>query len=314
MTLTLGGLILLAFAPNYTVVILAAGLVGVGSAIFHPEASRIARLASGGRHGFAQSLFQVGGNAGSAIGPLLAAFIVMPYGQRHVLWFCIAALLGIVILTRVGVWYRRHLDLRLVPAVRDASRHGPLPRRTIGIAVAVLLALVFSKYFYLVSMSSYYTFYLIAKFHLPVQASQLYLFVFLAAVALGTIVGGPVGDRIGRKRGIWVSILGAAPFTLILPYANLFWTVVLSVVIGLVISSAFAAIVVYATELVPGRVGLISGLFFGFAFGMAGVGAAVLGKLADIAGIEFVYRVCAFLPLIGLLTGFLPDLEGSAAR
>jgi FSR family fosmidomycin resistance protein-like MFS transporter len=309
MGMTIGGLIVLAFARNYMGVIAAAALVGVGSAIFHPEASRIARLASGGRHGFAQSLFQVGGNAGSAIGPLLAAFIVMPYGQRHVLWFCIAALMGIVILARVGGWYRRHLDLRRAGAAGHAARHTPLPRRTVGIAVVILLALVFSKYFYLVSMSSYYTFYLIERFHLTVQASQLYLFVFLGAVALGTIVGGPVGDRIGRKRVIWVSILGAAPFTLLLPYANLFWTVLLSVVIGLVISSAFAAIVVYATELVPGRVGLISGLFFGFAFGMAGVGAAVLGKLADMEGIEFVYHICAFLPLIGLLTGFLPDLE-----
>jgi len=311
MGMTLGGLVLLAFAPNYNVVILSAALVGVGSAIFHPEASRIARLASGGRHGFAQSLFQVGGNAGSAIGPLLAAFIVMPYGQRHVLWFCIAALLGIGILTRVGVWYRQHLNLPKAPPAPHALQHPPLPRRTICIAVAILLSLVFSKYFYLVSVSSYYTFYLIAKFHLSVQASQLYLFVFLAAVALGTIIGGPVGDKIGRKRVIWVSILGAAPFTLALPYANLFWTVILSIVIGLVISSAFAAILVYATELVPGRIGLISGLFFGFAFGMAGVGAAVLGKLADVAGIEFVYRICAFLPLIGLLTTFLPDLEAS---
>jgi MFS transporter, FSR family, fosmidomycin resistance protein len=306
---TLAGLIYMAFAPNYAAVIGAAGLVGVGSAIFHPEASRIARLASGGRHGFAQSLFQVGGNAGSAIGPLLAALIVMPYGQRHILWFSVAALLGILILARVGGWYRAHLNLRRTRPGSHAATHVLLPRRTVVIALCVLLALVFSKYFYLVSMSSYYTFYLIARFHVSVQQSQFYLFVFLGAVAIGTIVGGPVGDRIGRKRVIWVSILGAAPFTLVLPHANLFYTVLLSVVIGLIISSAFAAIIVYATELVPGRVGLISGLFFGFAFGMAGIGAAVLGKLADIAGIEFVYQVCAFLPLIGLLTGFLPDLE-----
>jgi FSR family fosmidomycin resistance protein-like MFS transporter len=312
MAMTLGGLISLAFAPNYPAVILAAALVGIGSAIFHPEASRIGRLASGGRHGFAQSLFQVGGNAGSAIGPLLAAFIVMPYGQRNVLWFSIVALLGIVILTRVGGWYRRHLSLRLAPAAHNAAHHPPLPRRTVAIALVILMALVFSKYFYLVSMTSYYTFYLIAKFHLPVEMSQLYLFIFLGAVAVGTIVGGPVGDRIGRKRVIWVSILGAAPFSLALPYANLFWTVILSVVIGLVIASAFSAILVYATELVPGRVGLISGLFFGLAFGMAGIGAAVLGKLADLSGIEFVYQVCAFLPLIGLLTGFLPDIEASS--
>jgi FSR family fosmidomycin resistance protein-like MFS transporter len=309
MAITLGGLIFLAFAPSYVAVIVAAALVGVGSAIFHPEASRIARLASGGRHGFAQSLFQVGGNAGSALGPLLAALIVVPHGQRHILWFSFAALLGIAILTVVGRWYREHLRLGLSRAVRRAATHRPLPRRTVGIAITILLALVFSKYFYLVSMTSYYTFYLIGKFHVSIQESQFILFIFLGAVALGTIIGGPVGDRIGRKRVIWVSILGVAPFSLALPHANLFWTVILSVVIGLVLASAFAAIVVYATELVPGRVGLIAGLFFGSAFGMAGIGAAVLGKLADLTSIKFVYQICAFLPLLGLLTGFLPDLE-----
>jgi len=311
MGITLGGLVFLALAPSYGAVIAAAGLVGVGSAIFHPEASRIARLASGGRHGFAQSLFQVGGNAGSALGPLLAALIVMPYGQRHLLWFSLAALLGIVILTLVGNWYRTQIALGLNRAARRAAHHRPLPRRTVGLSISILLALVFSKYFYLVSMTSYYTFYLIGKFHLSVQQSQYFLFIFLGAVALGTIVGGPVGDRIGRKSVIWVSILGVAPFSLALPHANLFCTVLLSVIIGLVLASAFAAIIVYATELVPGRVGLIAGLFFGFAFGMAGIGAAVLGKLADITSIDFVYQVCAFLPLIGLLTGFLPDLERS---
>jgi FSR family fosmidomycin resistance protein-like MFS transporter len=311
MAMTLAGLIFLAFAPSYPAVIAAAALVGIGSAIFHPEASRIARLASGGRHGFAQSLFQVGGNAGSALGPLLAAFIVVPYGQRHILWFSLAALLGIAILARVGAWYREHLSLSLTRVVQHSGSHPPLPRRTVGISICILMALVFSKYFYLVSMTSYYTFYLIAKFHVSVQQSQLYLFVFLGAVALGTIVGGPVGDRIGRKRVIWVSILGAAPFSLALPHANLFYTVLLSVVVGLVIASAFAAIVVYATELLPGRVGLVAGLFFGFAFGIAGIGAAVLGKLADMTSITFVYQVCAFLPLIGLLTGFLPDLESN---
>ena len=311
MAMTLCGVIFLAFAPSYPAVIAAAAMVGVGSAIFHPEASRIARLASGGRHGFAQSLFQVGGNAGSALGPLLAALIVVPYGQRHILWFSLAALLGIVILTLVGRWYRNQISLGLTHAVQRASHRGPLPRRTLGISIAILLALVFSKYFYLVSMSSYYTFYLIAKFHLSVQQSQLYLFVFLSAVALGTIVGGPVGDRIGRKRVIWVSILGAAPFSLALPHASLAWTVFLSVIIGFVLASAFAAILVYATELVPGRVGLIAGLYFGFAFGMAGIGAAVLGKLADMTSITFVYQVCAYLPLIGLLTGFLPNLEAN---
>jgi len=312
MALTLSGLIFLAFASSYLTVIAAAGLVGSGSAIFHPEASRIARLASGGRHGFAQSIFQVGGNAGSALGPLLAAVIVVPYGQRHILWFSLAAFLGIAILTRVGGWYRQHLTLGLTRAVHRAAHHRPLPRRTVSISIGILLALVFSKYFYLVSMTSYYTFYLIAKFHVSVQQSQFLLFVFLAAVALGTIIGGPVGDRIGRKKVIWVSILGVAPFSLALPHVNLLGTVLLSIVIGLVLASAFSAIIVYATELVPGRVGLIAGLFFGSAFGMAGIGAAVLGKLADMTSITFVYQVCAFLPLIGLLTGFLPDLERGA--
>jgi len=309
MAMTLCGLVFLAFATSYPAVVAAAALVGVGSAIFHPEASRIARLASGGRHGFAQSLFQVGGNAGSALGPLLAAIIVVPYGQRHILWFSLAAFLGIAILMRVGGWYRQQLSRGITRAARHAAQHPPLPRRTVAVSITILLTLVFSKYFYLVSMTSYYTFYLIGKFHVSVQQSQLLLFAFLGAVALGTIVGGPVGDRIGRKKVIWVSILGVAPFTLALPHVGLLGTVLLSLVIGLVMASAFAAIVVYATELVPDRVGLIAGLFFGSAFGMAGIGAAVLGKLADLTSIEFVYQVCAFLPLIGLLTGFLPDLE-----
>ena len=311
MAITLCGLIFLAYAPTYPAVIAAAALIGMGSAIFHPEASRIARLASGGRHGFAQSLFQVGGNAGSALGPLLAALIVVPYGRRHLLWFSVAALMGIVILRMVGTWYRGRLKVAPVRTAAIAGTGHELPRRTVGISIAILLALVFSKYFYLVSMTSYYTFYLIEKFHVSVQESQYLLFLFLGAVALGTIVGGPVGDRIGRKKVIWVSILGVAPFTLALPHANLLVTAILSVVIGVVLASAFAAIVVYATELVPGRVGMIAGLFFGSAFGMAGIGAAVLGKLADLTSIGFVYQVCAFLPLIGLLTGFLPDLERS---
>jgi FSR family fosmidomycin resistance protein-like MFS transporter len=309
MGITLCGLVLLAYATSYTVILMAAALVGVGSAIFHPEASRIARLASGGKHGLAQSLFQVGGNAGSAFGPLLAALIVIPRGQRDVLWFSFVALAGIVVLTVVGRWYRNHLNLVKSRPPRHAFPGHNLPRGTVMLSIAILLALVFSKYFYLVSMSSYYTFYLIAKFHVSVQESQYLLFLFLGAVALGTFVGGPVGDRIGRKRVIWVSILGVAPFTMALPHANLLWTAVLSVVIGLILSSAFAAIVVYATELVPGRVGLIAGLFFGSAFGMAGIGAAVLGKLADLTSITYVYQVCGYLPLIGLLTGFLPELE-----
>lgn len=314
MAITLSGLIFLALAPSYLAVLAAAALVGVGSAIFHPEASRIARLASGGRHGFAQSLFQVGGNGGSALGPLLAAIIIVPHGQLNILWFTLAALLGIVILTLVGGWYRKKISLGLTHAIHRAANHRPLPRRVVAVSITILLALVFSKYFYLVSMTSYYTFYLIDKFHVSVQQSQYLLFIFLAAVALGTMVGGHLGDIIGRKRVIWVSILGAAPFSLALPHANLLWTVLLSVVIGLVLASAFAAIVVYATELVPGRVGLIAGLFFGSAFGMAGIGAAVLGKLADMTNIRLVYQVCAFLPLIGLLTGFLPDLEASGRK
>jgi FSR family fosmidomycin resistance protein-like MFS transporter len=309
MGITLCGLVLLAYATSYTVILMAAALVGVGSAIFHPEASRIARLASGGKHGLAQSLFQVGGNAGSAFGPLMAALIIIPRGQRYVLWFSFVALGGIVLLTVVGRWYRNHLSMVKARPPRQAFAGHHLPRGTVVFSIAILLALVFSKYFYLVSMTSYYTFYLIAKFHVSVQESQYLLFLFLGAVALGTFVGGPVGDRIGRKRVIWVSILGVAPFTMALPHANLLWTAVLSVVIGLVLSSAFAAIVVYATELVPGRVGLIAGLFFGSAFGMAGIGAAVLGKLADLTSITYVYQVCGYLPLIGLLTGLLPELE-----
>lgn len=314
MGVTLGGLFCLAFAPSYSVVIVAAAMVGFGSAIFHPEASRIARLASGGRHGFAQSLFQLGGNAGSALGPLLAALIVVPYGQRHVLWFSVAALMGIVILTQVGTWYRGQLCHARSRSAQQPAPVAPLPRAAVGISMAILLTLVFSKYFYLVSMTNYYTFYLIEKFHVSVQESQLLLFIFLGAVALGTIIGGPVGDRIGRKKVIWVSILGVAPFSLALPHVGLLATVLLSVVIGFVLASAFSAILVYATELVPGRVGLVAGLFFGAAFGMAGIGAAALGKLADLTSITFVYRVCAYLPLLGLLTGFLPDIERNPKR
>lgn len=310
MSFTLAGLLLLSLASSFSVLLLAAALVGTGSSVFHPESSRIARLASGGRHGFAQSFFQVGGNAGSAAGPLLAAFIVLPYGQRSIAWFSLAALLAIVLLTRVGGWYRLHAMARThaVPAAVQL-----LPTRTVVLAIAVLLALIFSKYFYLASLYSYYTFYLIDRFHVSVQSAQLHLFLFLGAVALGTLVGGPAGDRIGRKYVIWVSILGVLPFTLLLPYADLFWTSVLSVVIGLILSSAFSAILVYAQELLPGKVGMIAGLFFGFAFGMGGIGAATLGQLADSTSIEFVYKVCSFLPVIGLLTVFLPNLHGRNA-
>lgn len=307
MGFTLSGLLLLAVATSFGALLCAAALVGTGSSVFHPESSRIARLASGGRHGFAQSFFQVGGNLGSSIGPLLAAFIVLPYGQHSIAWFSIAALIAIVVLTRVGGWYAGHMRSRAQSAIHEVT-HG-LSQRQVWIAIAVLLALIFSKYFYLASLYSYYTFYLIERFHVSVRDSQLYLFVFLGAVALGTLVGGPLGDRIGRKYVIWASILGLLPFTLMLPHANLFWTAVLSVIIGLILSSAFSAILVYAQELLPGKVGTISGLFFGFAFGMGGLGAALLGELADHRGIEYVYALCAWLPAIGLLTVFLPDLR-----
>ena len=309
MVFTLVGLLLLAIAPTFSLLLLAAALIGMGSAVFHPESSRVARMASGGKHGFAQSFFQVGGNTGSAIGPLLAVFIILPHGQIGSAWFSIAALVGIFVLLRVSRWYKAHLaHLQNKPAKHPEESAG-LPRRQVITAIAVLIALIFSKYFYLAGLTSYYTFYLISKFHVSVQSSQLHLFAFLAAVAAGTLIGGPVGDRVGRKSVIWCSILGVLPFTLVLPYANLFWTGVLSIIIGFVIASAFSAILVYAQDLVPGRVGMISGLFFGFAFGMGGIGAAVLGKLADMTSIIFVYKVCAYLPAIGLLTGLLPNSQ-----
>lgn len=310
MGFTLIGLLTLSFAPNYACVLAAAALVGAGSSIFHPESSRIARLASGGRHGLAQSIFQVGGNAGSAMGPLLAAWIIIPHGQASIGWFALAALLAIAVLWNVGSWYkRRHLGDLQRPKLRPAAAH-PLSSRGIAWSIGVLLLLVFSKYFYLASITSYYSFYLMEKFHLPVQAAQLYLFVFLLAVAIGALIGGPLGDRIGRKRVIWISILGVAPFTMVLPYVDLTWTGILSFLIGLILASAFSAILVYAQELLPGKVGAVSGLFFGFAFGMGGIGAAVLGGLADRHGIEFVYRSCAFLPLLGMVAAFLPNIEG----
>ena len=304
---TLVGLLLLSIAPSYATILMAVACVGIGSAIFHPESSRVARMASGGRLGFAQSLFQVGGNAGAALGPLLAALIVLPRGQGSIAWFALAALLAILILTRVGVWYRHHLPTH-ARAAANAVASG-LPRATVVRALVVLVLLVFSKNVYMVSITSFYTFYLIGHFGISVQSAQVHLFVFLGAVAIGTFFGGPVGDRIGRKYVIWTSILGVLPFTLILPYANLFWTGILTVVIGLVLASAFSAIVVFAQELVPGKVGTISGIFFGFAFGAGGIGAALLGQLADHTSIDFVYKVCAFLPAIGLLTAFLPNIE-----
>jgi MFS transporter, FSR family, fosmidomycin resistance protein len=308
MGITLVGLVALAIAPSYYAVLGAAAMVGMGSAIFHPESSRMARLASGGRHGFAQSLFQVGGNAGTALGPLLAACIITRYGRLHVLWFTLLALTGIIILARVGAWYKRHLDERLKNKA-GAEHHHPVERSQVLFLLAILLCLMFSKFFYLASMTNYYTFYLMQKFGLSVPQSQIYLFVYLFAGATGTIAGGLIGDRIGRKLVIWISILGMAPFALLLPHANLFWTVVLTIINGLILSSAFPAILVYATELLPGRVGTISGLFFGFAFGLAGIASAVLGKLADATSILYVIKVCSFLPLIGLVTVFLPNLK-----
>jgi FSR family fosmidomycin resistance protein-like MFS transporter len=307
MTFTLAGLLLLSVAPSFGVILLAAVLVGLGSAVFHPESSRVARMASGGQHGFAQSLFQVGGNAGSSLGPLLAAFIVMPYGQSSIAWFSAAALLGIGLLTYIGTWYKNHALAKVHS--RNAVQRPAISNRRVAISIGILVSLVFSKYFYLVSLTNYFTFYLIQKFSISVQAAQIHLFLFLGAVAAGTIIGGPVGDRIGRKYVIWCSILGVLPFSLLLPHANLFWTGVLSVIIGVILASAFSAILVFAQELMPGKVGMVSGLFFGLAFGMGGIGAAVLGKLADVTSINFVYQVCAFLPAIGLLTAFLPDIE-----
>lgn len=305
MTSTLCGLLLLAYAPDFGTILLAAALVGTGSAIFHPESSRIARLASGGQHGLAQSVFQVGGNTGTAIGPLIAAAVVVPFGQHSVAWFGLAALLGIVLLLQVSRWYATHHIAPAAGRVRKAIE-APHPRNVVLGAIVVLMVLIFSKYFYVAGLGSFYTFYLMEKFGLSVQSAQVHLFVFLFASAVGTVAGGPIGDRIGRKPVIWASILGVAPFALLLPYANLFWTTTLTIVIGLILSSAFSAILVYAQELMPGKVGMVSGLFFGFAFGMGGLGAAVLGVLADRTSIEFVYKGIAYLPLLGVVAAFLP--------
>ena len=313
MAFTLVGLLLLSVAATLGAILVAAGLMGVGSSIFHPESSRIARMSSGGRHGLAQSVFQVGGNMGSSLGPLLAAFFVVPHGQASLAWCALIAVVAIVLLARVGRWSAHHRPRKThtVSTARWEPRAGLSRARVIG-ALIVLGVLIFSKYFYLASLSSYYIFYLISKFGISTQSAQLHLFVFLGAAAAGTILGGPIGDRVGPKWVIWCSILGVFPFTFALPHANLFWTGILSVVIGLVIASAFSAILVYAQELVPGRVGTIGGIFFGFAFGMGGLGAAALGRLADATSIEYVYGLCAYLPLIGLLTAFLPDLDHPA--
>ena len=314
MGFTLIGLFAASLAPGFGYILASVSLIGVGSSIFHPESSRVAHMASGGKKGLAQSIFQLGGNAGSAIGPLLAALIVVPYGQFNVIWFCLIAALGIVILLIVSKWYREQLELRAKKViVSDDIPHG-LSKKRVIFSLGILLVLVFSKYFYLASITSYYTFFLIDKFNVSVQQSQIYLFAFLGAVAAGTLLGGALGDRFGRKYIIWISILGVAPFTLMLPYASLFWTGILSVIIGLILSSAFSAILVYATELVPGKVGLIAGLFFGLAFGMGGLGSAILGKVADMTSIAYVFKICAFLPLIGIFTGLLPDIEGKKKR
>jgi len=315
MGFTLLGLLMLSTASSFLLILAAAAMVGIGSSVFHPESSRVARMASGGQHGFAQSFFQVGGNAGSALGPLLAAFIVVPHGQGSLAWFSLVALLGMVLLGKVGLWAKSYRAARANAPKRqsDHAMHS-LPSNKVRWSIAVLVVLVFSKYIYLASLTSYYTFYLITSFHVPVQSAQIYLFVFLGAVALGTILGGPIGDRVGRKYVIWCSILGVLPFTLALPYANLTWTVIVSGIIGMILASAFPAIVVYAQELLPGKVGMISGLFFGLAFGTAGIAAALLGELADHTSIGFVYRACAFMPVLGLFTVFLPDIDGGMRR
>ncbi len=305
MTFTLCGLVLLALSPNFGAVLLAAALVGTGSSIFHPESSRIARMASGGQHGLAQSLFQVGGNTGSALGPLVAAAVIVPHGKGSVAWFALVALLGIVLLLQVSRWYAAHHVAAAKGAFKATA--STLTQRQVTAAVCVLLVLIFSKYFYIASISTFYTFYLIGKFGLSVQSAQMHLFIFLAASAAGTLIGGPVGDRIGRKPVIWGSILGVAPFALALPHVGLFWTTTFTILIGLILSSAFSAILVYAQELIPGKVGAVSGLFFGFAFGMGGLGAAALGLLADAQGIDFVYAACAWLPLLGIAAVLLPS-------
>jgi len=308
MGITCTGLVMLSRAPGFFEILGAVAMMGIGSSIFHPESSRLAHIAAGGKKGLAQSIFQLGGNFGSSTGPLLVALIVAPYGQHNILWFALAAMLGIVVLSKVSNWYKAHLTMKgSYPAVKAAATN--LSRTKLVSSLLVLLLLIFSKFFYLASMTSFFTFFLIGKFHVSIQHSQLYLFVFLFSVALGTIIGGFMGDRFGRKLVIWFSILGVAPFTLMLPYADFFWTIALASIIGFILSSAFSAIVVYAHELLPGKVGMVSGLFFGLAFGMGGLGSALLGKLADHTSINYVFEVCAFLPLIGIVTGFLPNIE-----
>jgi FSR family fosmidomycin resistance protein-like MFS transporter len=307
MVFTLLGLILVSQARNYTMLLVSVAVIGTGSSVFHPEASKVAYMASGGRRGLAQSIFQVGGNLGGSLGPILAAMIIVPFGQSSILWFSILALIAIIVLLNVGSWYTHHMNRVRKKATAVPKGHN-LSKVKVAWSVVILLVLIFSKYFYMASITSYFTFYLIHKFNVSIQTSQVHLFLFLFAVATGTLLGGPIGDRVGRKYVIWFSILGVAPFTLMLPYANLFWTTVLSIMIGVILASAFSAILVYAQELIPGKIGMISGLFFGFAFGMGGLGSALLGMLADKTSIDYVYHVCAFLPLIGVITVFLPDI------
>jgi len=309
MGFTLAGMIVLSRAASFEMLLVGGALVGVGSSIFHPESSRIARLASGGRHGLAQSVFQVGGNGGSSLGPLLAALVVTPYGQGSVAWFAPAAILGIVILWRIGAWYQSHIASKGAAGKHQHVLPASISRKTVWLSISVLIGLMFSKFFYLASLSNYYTFYLIKKFGVPVATSQRYLFLFLLSTAVGTILGGPIGDRFGRRLVIWFSILGVLPFTLLLPHLNLFWTGIVTIPIGLILASAFSAIVVYAQDLLPGRVGMVSGIFFGLAFGLGGIGAAALGWLADRTSVEYVYQLCAYLPAIGFLAALLPNFK-----
>jgi FSR family fosmidomycin resistance protein-like MFS transporter len=311
MGFTLIGLITLSLSNSFNTILVSVALVGIGSSIFHPEASRMAHAASGGKRGLAQSVFQLGGNFGSSIGPLLAAWIIVPKGQFSVIWFSAIALLAIIVLRYVGNWYKNYILTRANKKSTSQLETHSLPKSKVIFAITILLVLIFSKYFYMASLTSYFTFYLIDKFNVSVQTSQIYLFIFLFSIAAGTLMGGPIGDKIGRKFVIWGSILGAAPFALLLPHANLFWTGVLMVPIGIILASAFSAILVYAQELIPGKVGLVSGLFFGFAFGMGGLGSALIGNLADKTSITYVFSVCAYLPLIGLITAFLPNINNS---
>ena len=313
MLFSLAGIVSLSFADNFYWILLSVVFIGTGSSIFHPESARISNLASGGKRGLAQSIFQVGGNFGTALGPLLVALIVVPNGQRHILWFIIAAMIGLAIISKIAFWYRDHLVYRKNKVQPFINLHN-LPKRKVQVSIAILLIVIFSKFFYSASLSSYYTFYIIDKFHLSIKEAQFHMFIYLIAYAVGTILGGPLGDKIGRKYVIWLSVFGAAPFALLLPYVNLFWTDVLMVVIGVIISSAFPAILVYAQELLPKKLGMVSGLFYGFAFGMGALGSALLGNLADATSIQYVYHVCSFLPLIGIICYFLPNLKSKKAH